>query len=235
MPIISETSALLRAPPLCFRSRPLLPLRSIQGTKVVGMKKGYYVYLIIHIFGWRFHLEIRNIPTIEINNKRILKAHSPFLFNAEAHFTRNLLGEMVQLLDLDHDIGQCGRKGVSIDRRPALTGPLPGQIRLRVDGCCIHLLHSPQQTLAGRSCRGQVNRDRARSAQGRGEGVEVQEDDSDSIAAEPKEGIRGRREESVGMKVKAGLSDLNKVLEEAFARVDERVVGKRIEGTAKAL
>lgn len=37
------------------------------------------------------------------------------------------------------------------------------------------------------------------------------------------------------MEIEARLSDFHKVLEEAFARVDERVVGKWVKGTAEAL
>lgn len=163
------------------------------------------------------------------------KAPSPSRVNARAHFACNLLGEAVQLLYLGYDISQCGRKRIPIDIRPAPTAvPLAVQIH-RVHSRSSHLLHLAQQTIAGCGCRGQVVRDRAGGTQGQSEGVEVHEDDSDSITAESKEWITGRRGERVGMEINAGLSDLNEVLEEAFAGVDEAAVWNRVKGTAEPL
>ena len=164
-----------------------------------------------------------------------MKALSPSCLNAKAHFARNLLGKAVQPLHLGYDISQRGRESIPIDIRPAPTTiPVAVQIH-RVHNRSSHLLHLAQQTIAGRGCRGQVVRDRVGGTQGQSEGVEIHEDDSDSITAEPKEWIRGGRGECVGMKIDAGLADLNEVLEEAFTGVDKAAVGSRVKGTAEPL
>lgn len=73
--------------------------------------------------------------------------------------------------------------------------------------------------------------------QGGRESVEVHEDNSDGITAESEEGIMVDEREcvSVGMEKEAGLSDLNEVLEQTFAAVDDGAVGKWVKGTAETL